>query len=125
MLFTVSWCACGVWNKTFSWRGDYAIYVSGKANLEIDSISATDNEAAMGGCIYLTTGATVLTINGGDIRGNTATDENGGNALWSNSASSVFKVKTNASSEYLLTFNEGDILGKSGFAITPFEEATV
>lgn len=102
-----------------------AIYVSGKANLEIDSISATDNEAAMGGCIYLTTGATVLTINGGDIRGNTATDENGGNALWSNSASSVFKVKTNAGGDYLLTFNEGDVLGKSGFAITPYEEATV
>ena len=102
-----------------------AIYVSGEANLEIDTINATSNEAGMGGCIYLTTGGTVLTINGGDIKGNTATEANGGNALWSNSASSVFKVKTNAGGDYLLTFNEGDVLGKSGFAITPYQEETV
>jgi len=101
------------------------MYISGKANCEINSISATSNSASKGGCIYLTTGATTLTLNGGDINGNTATTSDGGNALWCNSASSVLKIKTNENDEYLLSFKSEDILGKSGFAITPYkEEAT-
>jgi predicted outer membrane repeat protein len=99
-----------------------AMYISGKASVEIDSISATSNSAGSGGCIYLTTGGTTLTLNSGDIKGNTASETSKGNALWCNSASSVLKIKTNAQNEYLVDFEDGSILGKSGFAITPVKE---
>lgn len=99
-----------------------AAYISGKAKVYINNISASDNRAISGGCIYLTTGATTLTISKGTMSANAAASASKGNAVWVNAASSVLKLEVNAEDEYLLAFTEGDILGKTGFEITKYKE---
>ena len=86
-------------------------YVSGAATCVIDSITASGNSASKGGCMYVTTTDTVLTLNSGNITGNTATMVDSGNAIWVNSKNSILTVKAE------VTYTDGEIQGASGFKI--------
>lgn len=98
-------------NSTADGKYGGVAYVSGGASCTIGNIVASGNTASKGGCLYLTTTGTALTLNGGDITGNTATATDGGNAIWVNSTGSVLTVKTGT------VYAADDILGKDGFEI--------
>lgn len=110
-------------NQAGSTKYGGVAYISGEAQVTIGSINASANTAGSGGCIYLTTSGTSLTIDGGDIKGNSASAADKGNAVWVNSTGSVLKLKTDADDQVLLEYTEGEILGKSGFQITKYKEA--
>ncbi len=98
-----------------------AIYASGKTDGSVGSIEglmATNNSAAKGGFLYITTGGTTVELiskatfagETAVINGNTATD--GGNLIFSNSNSSVIKINRTEFAEWLPV--GGDIAGKTG-----------
>ena len=87
-----------------------AIYASGEADVEITSVTATANEAAKGGFLYLTTGGTTVTILGGSASENVATG--GGATAYSNSTSAVLELAEG------FTYPADTITGKSGFEVT-------
>ncbi len=87
------------------------VYISGAATCTIDYITASGNSASMGGCMYLTTTNSALTLKGGDITGNTATKADSGNAIWVNTSKAILTVKAG------VTYTDGEIQGKSGFSI--------
>lgn len=118
-------CANGITateNRTASGKYGGFAYISGKAEVTFGSIVAKQNTASSGGCIYITTSGTSLSILSGDITENTADSASKGHAIWSNSKDAVLMLKKNAEGQYLLLFTEGDILGKSGFEIKEYSE---
>ncbi len=75
--------SCTFKNNT---AGDFGggIWVSAQGQLDIYSVTATDNHAGYGGAFYITTSGTVVNIVGLTVSGNT--DENGGSIIWGNTA---------------------------------------
>lgn len=109
-------------NRTASGKNGGVAYISGKSQTTIHNLLATQNYAGNGGCIYLTTGNTLLTVNGGDITGNTADSNTQGNAIWVNSKNAVLMLKADSANKPLLSYTEGDILGDAEFTITTYQE---
>ncbi len=87
------------------------IYLSSVAKLQLDKAIAKNNSAANGGFLYITSKGSEFILLEGDITGNTATETNGGNAIYSNAASAVIRFDGGLDSQKI-TFVASDITGK-------------